>query len=502
MVLFLFSVVACNNDDAKDPNVDDGDLIDDTDTAADTDDSDDPDDSGEPDDTGNGNGDSGGETGEDTGVSDPDTEDTIPIDTAPPDTGAGPDPLPDTLVAQPKWNKMVGPSDRAFRLDGRGSYDPEGSALTYWWDATNGTFDDPTSSTPWYSGGTGIVELTVSDDEGAGLPITMSVTADAPAARIPEDYADPDLAILAGETVLLLAAGTYGPISGAVTIIGDPEGGVIIDAEGEPYAVEGASYLRHLTITGASESGVYAPSDIRIHDVVIEGNGSTDTNGGGIWSNAVVILFDSVVQDNTGNLGGGIYLERNASLYAQQIVIADNYAEYGGGIYTNTTFGNVTLYNGLLVGNEAHINGGGGTFLDSRAFFTRVTIGDNVNGGIRLRWGYFEVAESLFAFNSVYGIDEADAPTVHIYDSTFGTTDIVSGGLAPDILDGNITGDAVFTTFTSGASWTSQDFRLRATSPGYDLLPDGQDRDGTDQDAGAYGGHLGRFPAGTQGTWD
>ena len=435
------------------------------------------------------------------GDSDVGAEDTTPFDTAPPDTGAGPDPLPDALVSQPRWNRMVGPIDRPFRLDGRGSYDPGGRIVTYWWDASNGTFDDPTSSTPWYSGGTGIVELTVSDDQGASLPVAMGVTADAPAARIPEDYLLPELAILAGETVLLLAAGTYGPIEGAITIIGDPNGGVIIDAAGEPYAVDGATYLRHVTITGAAVSGVNAESDIRMHDVVIEGNGSSTTNGGGIWSNAVVVLFDSVVQNNLGNLGGGIYLAANASLYAQQIVIADNYAEYGGGIYTDRTFGNVTLYNGLLVGNEAHFKGGGGRFLDSRAFFTRVTVSDNVHGGIGLRRGYFEVAESLFAFNSVYGIDEDDARSVHIYNSSFGLLDVVSGGAAPDAADGNITGDAAFTAFTSGASWTSQDFRLLPSSPGYDLIPEGQDRDGTDQDAGAYGGHLGRFPAGTQGSW-
>jgi hypothetical protein len=276
---------------------------------------------------------------------------------------------------------------------------------------------------------------------------------------------------------------------------------VIIDADGAPNAVEGASYLRHLTITGATDHGVYADQDIRIHDTVIEGNGNSTVDGGGLWSNAVVILYDSVVQDNTGNLGGGVYVERNASLYAQQSVIADNTAEYGGGIYTNTTYGNVTLWNTLLVGNQANINGGGGTFLDSRSFFYRSTIADNTNGGIRFRFGYFEVHDTILAYNSVYGIDEADSPTVKIENSVFGTADAVTGGSAPDPADGNVTGDPAFTAFTAGADWTAQDFDLAAGSVGLDMLTDAQDRDGTDRDAGAYGGFLGRLPSGTQGVW-
>jgi hypothetical protein len=328
----------------------------------------------------------------------------------------------------------------------------------------------------------------------------MTVYSDTAGARIPTDYATVDLAQLAGETILYLEPGTYGPISGAAAIIGDPEGGVVIDAGGEPYAIDGASYLRHLTITGASESGVYAESDVRIHDCVIEGNGTGATDGGGVWSSATVVLFDSVIQDNEGYLGGGVYVERSASLYAQQSVIADNLAEYGGGIYTNTTSGNVSLQNTLLVGNHANVNGGGGVFLDSRAFFTRVTVADNTNGGVRLRYGYFEVDETVFGYNTVYGIDEADAPTVHIYDSLFGTSDLVNGGAAPDPAEGNLSGDPVFGTFVAGQPWSDQVYSLQSSSPGYDALS-GQDRDGSAQDIGAYGGFLGRFPSGIQGVW-
>ncbi|MFN7146793.1 MAG: right-handed parallel beta-helix repeat-containing protein, partial [Myxococcota bacterium] len=316
----------------------------------------------------------------------------------------------------------------------------------------------------------------------------------------PTDYPTVDDALLAGETILFLEPGTYGPIVGAEAVIGDPEGGVIIDAGGADIAVDGAKYLRHLTITGAAEHGVYAEEEIRIHDCVIEGNGTTDVDGGGIWSSGTVVINDSVIQDNEGFLGGGMYIERMASLYAQQVVIADNNAQYGGGLYGNTTFGNVVLQNSMIVGNTAEVNGGAGVLLDTRAFLTRVTVADNAPGGIRLRYGYFEVKETIFAYNTVYGVDVADSPTIKFEDSVFGTADAVSGGTAPDPDDGNVTGDPDFAAFTAGSDWMDQDFRLVTGSVGFDMI-DGQDRDGSEQDAGAYGGFLGRFPSGVQGVW-
>ncbi|MES2641516.1 MAG: hypothetical protein V4850_18635 [Myxococcota bacterium] len=417
------------------------------------------------------------------------------------DTGPGPDPLSEEPVAQPKWQGMWGAHDESIRLDGRGSYDPAGATLTYRWSATNGSFDNDTSATPWYTGESGPVTLVVASSTQSSAPVTMTVVSDQTGARIPTDYPTVELALSAGETILFLEAGTYGPIDGAAAIIGDPDGGVIIDAAGAPTAVTGASYLRHLTITGAAEHGVYADTDIRIHDCVIEGNGTTAVDGGGLWSNASVVLMDTVVQGNAGYLGGGIYVERNASLYAQQVVIADNVAEYGGGLYANTTFGNVTLQNTLVVGNTAHINGGGGVFLDTRAFLRRVTVSDNAPGGVRLRYGYFEVAQSVFGHNTVYGIDVTDAATLKVADSMFGSSDIVSGAATPDPADGNVIDDPLFSAFTPGSAWTDQDLRLSTRSPGADLLPDGQDRDGTAQDVGAYGGFLGRFPSGEQGRW-
>ncbi len=479
LLLVLATASACTG---ADPGGGPSEELDDTDARSDT-----ATDSGT-------DGDTGRDTGGDTGAQDTGTS-------AGSDTGPGPDPDVDEPVSQPKWQRMWGASDQPIRLDGRGSYDPSGARLSYRWSATDGTFDDATSPTPWYTGTTGTATLVVSSAGASSDPVTMTVYADEVGARIPTDYQTVDLALLAGETILFLEPGTYGPIEGAAAVIGHPDGGVIIDATGADHAVTGASYLRHLTITGASQSGVYADTDIRIHDCVIEGNGTTATDGGGIWSNATVVIMDSVVQGNAGYLGGGIYVERNASLYAQQVVIADNRAEYGGGIYGNTTFGNLALQNSLIVGNTANVNGGAGVFLDTRAFLTRVTVAGNSPGGVRLRYGYFEVAETVFGFNTVYGIDLADAPTVKINDSVFGASDVVSGGNQPDPTDGNVSGeDPVFADFTTGDPWTEQDFRLAPGSPGADRL-EGQDRDGTAQDVGAYGGFLGRFPSGEQGAW-
>ena len=504
-LLLLLLAAGCVRDD--DPAKDDGDDTSSPDTdTADTDTADTDTDTADTDtaDTDTADTDTADTDTADTDIADTDTgfvdTDTDTGSTAGGDTGPGPDPDVDEPVAQPKWQRMWGATDERVRLDGRGSYDPSGAAITYAWTASAGTLDDPTSATPWYTGPSGTVTLVVSSSRQASDPVTMNVLADDAGARIPTDYATVEDALFAGETILFLAAGTYGPIVGADAVIGDPDGGVVIDAAGAPIAVDGVSYLRHLTITGAAEHGVYADRDVRIHDCVIEGNGTADIDGGGLWSNSTVVLFDSVVQGNLGYLGGGIYLERNASVYAQQAVIADNDAAYGGGIYTNTTFGNVELQNSLLVGNAASVNGGGGVFLDSRAFLTRVTVADNANGGVRLRYGYFEVEETVFASNGVYGIDEADAPTVKVTNSVFGTSDIVTGGDTPTTADGNLFGDPSFADFTSGDAWTDQDFRILTGSFGSDMLA-GQDRDGTAQDAGGYGGFLGRFPSGVQGVW-
>jgi len=86
----------------------------------------------------------------------------------------------------------------------------------------------------------------------------MSILADEAGARIPTDYATVDDALLAGETILFLEPGTYGPIVGAEAIIGDPEGGVIIHAAGADIAVAGAKYLPHLTTPGSTEPGAHA----------------------------------------------------------------------------------------------------------------------------------------------------------------------------------------------------------------------------------------------------
>jgi hypothetical protein len=508
MSFTLLLLFACR--DGKTPGQTDGpsETGDTSDTSSRTD-TDPPDDTGETGETGHESGSTDSTGGDDTGSGSHD-DTGVGDDTGKPpigdtgsaaggDTGPGPEPDLGELVAQPKWQRMWGANDVSIRLDGRASYDPMGDPVNYRWTATNGTFDDDTSPTPIYTGTSGTVTLTVSNANGVSDWVSIEIRADEPGARIPEDYPTVEEALEAGETILFLSPGTYGPISGADAVIGDPDGGVIIDAGGADNAIEGASYLRHLTITGATKHGVYATSPIRLHDVVIEDNGNDADNGGGIYANDTVILYDSVVQNNTANLGGGIYLENPASLYAQQAVVAGNTAQYGGGVYTNSTTGNVSFYNALIVDNSAAVNGGAGVFLNTRAFLTRATVAGNAPGGIRLRYGYFEVAQTVFAENTMYAIDMADAPTVKINDCLFGTNQTVNG--TPTVTTGVLSGDPTMASWTSGADWTTEDFRLDPSSPGVDVITTYEDRDGTPMDLGAYGGFLGRLPSGVQGVW-
>jgi len=97
--------------------------------------------------------------------------------------------------------EAVSPSGTAVTLDGSGSSDPDGDALTYAWSAQGITFDDATSATPTGSFPVGATTVSLTVDDGNGETATDDVVVTitdgtAPTLTIPgsvtAECADPD----------------------------------------------------------------------------------------------------------------------------------------------------------------------------------------------------------------------------------------------------------------------------------------------------------------------
>ncbi len=92
-----------------------------------------------------------------------------------------------------------------LRLDGSGSFDPDGTIVSYRWTASGGSFDDPTSKTPMYTApDDGVYELTleVTDNDGLTDSATTTVTVRNADPRV---EAGPDAKIRAGDKYRLKA---------------------------------------------------------------------------------------------------------------------------------------------------------------------------------------------------------------------------------------------------------------------------------------------------------
>ncbi len=160
---------------------------------------------------------------------------------------------------------------------------------------------------------------------------------------------------LPGVDTIAIPAGTYYlTISGAfenasatgdlditdgMTIMGDQDGGTVIDA-----ASLGDRILQILP-------GVFS---VVIQDITLQ-NGSAADNGGAIASSGILSLQDVYIYNNHADgAGGGINSSGQLSLYT--CVIERNSAGEGGGIYAFTS---LTVYNSLFFNNAAAMDGGG-----------------------------------------------------------------------------------------------------------------------------------------------
>ena len=189
--------------------------------------------------------------------------------------------------------------------------------------------------------------------------------------------------------------GEYFPVEviNYVSLVGESEDGVILDAEGVAGVMKcisvTSSTISHLTLTNGSASsggGIYCyyNSSPSLVDVTITDNSASD-DGGGIYCDyySSPSLENVTISNNSASDdGGGIFcLVSSPSL--ENVTISDNSAsDDGGGIYCRSS--SPTLENVTLSGNSADDSGGGIYYIycwyESNPSLENVTITNNSAG--------------------------------------------------------------------------------------------------------------------------
>jgi Right handed beta helix region/FG-GAP-like repeat len=125
------------------------------------------------------------------------------------------------------------------------------------------------------------------------------------------------------------------------------------------------------TISGNTGSGVSNSGTLTIANSTISGN-TTNSSGGGIFNyGGTVTIRNSTISGNTANVGGGLgntgfcyFGCQSATLSIENSTISGNRANHGGGVSNNrvcyaldcsSAFGNLTLNNSLIAGNQAAV---------------------------------------------------------------------------------------------------------------------------------------------------
>lgn len=163
-------------------------------------------------------------------------------------------------------------------------------------------------------------------------------------------------------------------------------GGAILCEDSNPRIFD---VVMHDNTSQAHGGGIcmFGTSSPILRDVVIIGNESTSTDGGGVanYSRGRPEIYYGVIRNNSSERnGGGLYSQGNITLVDVSID-SNSTAGRGGGIYSN---GNITLTRVRITENSA-AGTGGGVFINSVGpRFTQVLIAGNVSdtygGGLYL----------------------------------------------------------------------------------------------------------------------
>ena len=158
-------------------------------------------------------------------------------------------------------------------------------------------------------------------------------------------------------------------------------GGMCVNAG--TLTITGGSFTKNeATGTGTNIQGgaIYSEGgSLTLKGCMIGGNtsdeGNTAKKGGGIYLKNVTLTMEGVTVKNNKALtqGGGIYLADGelkipgGNTIADNSIIDNGNSEAGGGIYVEK--GTLTLNGGIIFGNSANANKGGGVYLNKTSSF-------------------------------------------------------------------------------------------------------------------------------------
>ncbi len=186
-----------------------------------------------------------------------------------------------------------------------------------------------------------------------------------------------------------------GEISGNTSGCG---GGIYIDSE-STFTMNGGLIINNTA--SSNGGGVYMTGDTFImNGGEISGNkaiwdrtSGIITGGGGaiyVTNGSTFNLYGGTLSNNSARAGGGVYTFGNVNIY-DGVIISDNSAiEKGGGVFigqssSDRMHGNLEMYGGEIKGNTVtsplenndNIQGGGGVYVDGSFIMYNGTISDN-----------------------------------------------------------------------------------------------------------------------------
>ncbi|MBT7470031.1 MAG: T9SS type A sorting domain-containing protein, partial [Candidatus Cloacimonetes bacterium] len=325
------------------------------------------------------------------------------------------------------------------------------------------------------------VSAEMGDDNNDGL------TAETPLKTI--EYAN--TVILATDTnphTIYLANGIYSlstnnesfpvTVKNYVSLVGESEVGVILDAENDASVMECAGVtsatISNMTLTNGSAykgGGIYCfGSNPSLENVLIYENMASF--GGGIYFDGSNSNLENVtISNNVATSGGGVYFH-GGSPNLENTQISENTAKNGGGFYCFAS--SSSLESVVIYGNTAE--NGGGAYLDiANPSFTNVTINNNIASSVG---------------GGIYSADYSNSNLVNCVMWSDLPEEIFGNGIAVNYSniqggydgEGNIDADPLFVDAING------DFHLTEFSPCIDAgNPNSPfDPDGTIADMGAF----------------
>ena len=283
--------------------------------------------------------------------------------------------------------------------------------------------------------------------------ITVDSTADAPDANLQDGRSDDGTgrstlrsAVMqanatAGENTILLPAGTYvltipstggdsaasGDLdvtdaSAKLTIIGDRQGGTIIDAAGLDRVFH-----------------VFAGAQLDLQNVTIRGGqAASGQDGGGVLNAGGLSLTDSRITSSHAVRGGGVYNTGPLTIL-RSTLDHDGADDAGGGLY-NSAAALVSITNSTFSDNSA-VTAGGAIYSSGQLQLLSVTVAGNStagHGGGISNTGTVTVRNTILAANQSTSTD----PDVHGVFTTLGNNLVGNAGAATGFADG-VLGDLI-----------------------------------------------------------